>query len=181
MAKLIFGAFPDRGEADKAIMELEQAGVPRDDFSAIGQSEAVAKNPVADLPKDVTTSGVAVGGTVGGLAGLITGAAAVTGMFVAGPVAVLAGLGWVALTTVAGGAVGAVAGGLVGALVSLGIPEETAERQQAIVQTGGVLIGVEDNKVSEEEVRKCFEQHGAEQIVVIEHAKLPARMASILS
>lgn len=38
-----------------------------------------------------------------------------------------------------------------------------------------VLIGVTDRELSELEVRKCFEQHSAEQIVVVaQDARTPA-------
>lgn len=186
MAKLVIGAFPDRKEANEAVMDLEDAGVPMDDFSVIGQEDADKTGNFKDTMSESTTGkvtggGAAVGGAAGGLAGLIAGAVATAGMFVAGPVVLLAGLGWVALATVTGGAVGAAAGGIVGALVGLGIPEETAKHHESVIKAGGVLLGVEDNEASENEIRECFEKHGAEQIAVVEHATIPGRIAAALS
>lgn len=168
------------------IMELEEAGVPPEDFSVIGQEDTEKtdnfKGTIAESTSGkVAGGGAAVSGVAGGLAGLIAGAVATAGMFVAGPVVLLAGLGWVALATVTGGAVGATAGGIVGALVGLGIPEETAKHHESVIKAGGVLLGVEDNKVSEQEVQKCFEAHGAEQLAVIEHQSLPARIAAAIT
>ena len=181
MALSEIGAFPDRNKANDAIMELEEAGVPQEDFSIIGQEETEKTGNYKDTLAESTTgkvagSSAAVGGVVGGLAALIAGAIATAGMFVAGPVVLLAGLGWVALVTVTGGAVGTAAGGIVGALVGLGIPEEKAKHHESVLKSGGVLLGVEDNEVTENEIRRCFENHGAEEIAVIEHKALPAHV-----
>lgn len=129
MAKLLIGAFPDRGEANEAILELQEAGVPQEDFSVIGQADADKtanfKHKVSDTATGKAVGdGAVFGGTAGGLAGLMAGTVTIAGMFVAGPVVLLAGLGWVALVTVAGGVAEAAAGGIVGALVGLGIPEK---------------------------------------------------------
>jgi len=173
MAKLVLGAFSNRDDADKAIRELEAAGVPKNDFSLIAQDTKMASAPVRTA-EDIA----ATGGAVGGLAGLALGAITTAGMLVAGPAALLAGLGWIALTTVAGGAAGAAAGGIVGALVGLGVPESTAKQQESIINSGGILLGVEDNEVSESEIRDCFEDHDAEHITVVEHGKVDARLTA---
>lgn len=186
MTKLVIGAFPDREDANEAILELEEAGVPKEDFSVIGQEDAEKTGNFTDTAAESTTGkvaggGAAVGGVAGGLAGLIAGAVATAGMFIAGPVVLLAGLGWVALATVTGGAVGAAAGGIVGALVGLGIPEETAKHHESVIKAGGVLLGVDDHEVTEEEIRECFEEHGAEQIATITHENVPARVAALVA
>ena len=177
MAKLILGAFSDRDAADGAITELEAQGVPREDFSLIAR-EFRGAVPTAEKAQQVRASTMAAGGTVGGLAGLTLGAIATAGMLVTGPVALLAGLGWIALTTVAGGAVGAAAGGIVGALVSLGVPEPTARQEESILNAGGILLGVEDNALSESEIRECFEAYDADHITTIEHTPVDARLAA---
>lgn len=185
MAKLEIGAFPDVREANEAIIELEEAGVPQEDFSVIGKEETEKTSNFKELYESasgkVAGGGAALGGAAGGLVGLIAGAVATAGMFVAGPVVLLAGLGWVALATVTGGAVGAAAGGIVGALVNLGVPEQSAKRHESIIKYGGIVIGVEDNEVTENEIRNCFEKHGAEEIAIIEHERIPARVANALS
>lgn len=186
MTKLIIGAFPDKREANEAIVELEEAGVTQEDFSIIAQENMEeTSNAEGDKRKSATDraagSGAAVGGVAGGLAGLISGAVATAGMFVAGPVVLLAGLGWVALTTVGGGVIGATAGGVVGALVGLGIPQETARHHESVLKAGGILLGTEDNAASEQEIRECYEAHGAEQIAVVEHRNISARVASAIA
>jgi len=185
MSKLVLGAFADQAKADEAITELEQGGVPSSDFSLIAQEDMSKTDKFKTTATESSTGRTAgdvaaVGSAVGGLAGLIGGAIATAGMFVAGPVVLLAGLGWVALTTAAGGAVGAAAGGIVGALVGMGVPEDTAKQHASVIKSGGVLVGVEDNEVSEQEIRSVFDHDGAEQIAVVEHGTLPSKLASAL-
>lgn len=163
MAKLVMAAFTDRTDADAAITELEQADVPGGDFSLIAQ-ESKPIPASAHTAEGVATSG----GVVGGLTGLMLGAITTTGMMIAGPAALLAGLGWIALTTTEGG--------VVSALEGLGIPEQTARQQESIISTGGILLGVEDSEVSESEIRDCFESHHAKHIIVVEHGKINAHL-----
>jgi NAD/NADP transhydrogenase alpha subunit len=165
MAKLIMAAFVNRSDADEAITELEQADVPGSDFSLIAQESRSVQSPLHSA-EDLATAG----GVVGGLAGLTLGAITTAGMLVAGPAALLAGLGWIALT--------ATAGGVVGALVGLGIPEHIARQHESIVSAGGVLIGVEDTEVSESEIRDCFGSHEAKHIIIIEHDIIGARLVA---
>jgi len=177
MAKLVLGAFRDRAEADETIKDLEDAGVPPEDFSLIAQD--VGEEQAQGIhTRKVSRDTAAAGGVVGGLAGLALGAIATAGMLVAGPVVLLAGLGWIALTTVAGGAVGAAAGGIVGALVGLGVPERTAREHESVLNEGGVLLGAEDDEISESEIMSYFKQHGAENITVVEHGKIDAKVAA---
>jgi len=185
MSKLVLGAFADQAKADEAIMELEQGGVPSSDFSLIAQEDMTKTDKVKTAATESSTARTAsdvaaVGGAVGGLAGLIGGAIATAGMFVAGPVVLLAGLGWVALTTAVGGAVGAASGGVVGALVGMGVPEDAAKRHESVIKSGGVLLGVEDNEISEQEIRSVFDRDGAEQVATVEHSALPSKLASAL-
>ncbi len=160
MAKLVMAAFTNRTDADATITELEQADVPGSDFSLFAKES----KPV---PASIrTTEDVVTADSAGGLSGLTLGAITTSGMLVAGPAVLLAGLGWIALTTAAGG--------IVGALVGLGVPEHTARQLESTVASGGVLLGVEDTEVSESEIRDCFENHGAEHIIVVEHDKIDA-------
>jgi hypothetical protein len=99
MAKLVLGAFRDRVEADETIKDLEDAGVPREDFSLIAQDVQGGGEEQGIHTRKVSRETAAAGGVVGGLAGLVLGAIATAGLLVAGPVVLLAGLGWIALTT----------------------------------------------------------------------------------
>jgi uncharacterized membrane protein len=183
MATLILAAFQDQSDANNAIVELEKLGASRDDFSLIMPDTSDQKLNFRETltetgPARVATEVAAGGAAVGGLAGLIGGAIAAAGLFVAGPVVLLAGLGWVALTTVAGGAVGAAAGGVVGALIGIGVPEDAAKRHQAVIKKGGAILGVQDDMISRSQVRDVLEENGAEEVVDIAHIRLPAKVTA---
>src|ERR1700727_711249 len=133
MTKLILAAFFSHADANEAVLELEEAGVTEEDFSVIAEREVDEDATKEAMTNIAMADGATLGGAVGGLAGLITGAVVAAGIIVGGPLAVLTGLGWVALTTVTAGALGAAAGGIVGALIGIGIPEETAQRQASVL------------------------------------------------
>jgi hypothetical protein len=178
MAKLTLGVFPDCQGADKAIGKLEKAGVLADEFSVIAP-ESVCLIDTTDSAEGALMYDVAIASvTNGGLAGLMAGAVATSGLFVTGPMAVLTDLGWAALTTATGAVIGMFAGGMVGALVGLGVPEATARHYEHVIEAGGILLGLRDDKVNEQEVRKCFERHGAEQIIAVEHEIIPIQLAT---
>jgi len=176
MSTMVLGAFTDRRQANEVIDELEREGARSEDFSLIAQGhieerESQQQTGSASTGRDAGR-GAATGGTIGGVAGLIAGAFATAGLFVAGPFAILMGLGLVGLTTVVGGAVGALAGGLVGALVGLGVPRQTAEHYDMVVQNGGVVLGIEDSDVPQERLMAVMNQHGAQEVHPLNHVEI---------
>jgi hypothetical protein len=119
---------------------LKAAGFSSQDVSVLMADKsgtrdfATEKNTKAP---EGTTTGVGVGGAVGGTLGLLAGigAIAIPGvgpLIAAGPImATLAGLG-----------VGGTVGGVVGALIGMGIPEYEAKRYEGRVKEGGILLSV---------------------------------------
>ena len=104
--------------------------------------------------------GVTTGGAVGGALGLLAGIGALAipgvGPFIAaGPImGALAGLG-----------VGGAVGGLIGALVGMGIPEYEAKRYEGRVKDGGVLLSVHcDTSEEISKAKELLKQTGAEDI-----------------
>lgn len=132
-------------KAQKAIDDMEDAGLDRDEVSLLAQKESV--EDLLDAEKEeaaVETVGVgAVGGTaMGGLIGLAAGA---TALVVPGVGPALAGGAWAAAlsTTAAGAGVGAAYGGFVGALIGFGVAEEETHLYVNSVQEGGILLLVQ--------------------------------------
>jgi hypothetical protein len=118
---------------------------------------AAEKNTKA--PEGATT-GVGIGGAVGGTLGLLAGigALAIPGvgpLIAAGPImGALAGLG-----------VGGTVGGVVGALIGLGIPEYEAKRYEGRVKDGGVLLSVHcDSSQEVSRAKDLLKATGAEDI-----------------
>jgi hypothetical protein len=158
-----FGIFASRASAETAVDRLTAAGFSNQDVSVLMSDKGGSKDFAAEkntkAPEGATT-GVGVGGAIGGTLGLLAGvgALAIPGvgpLIAAGPImAALAGLG-----------VGGAVGGLVGALVGMGIPEYEAKRYEGRVKDGGILLSVHCD--SSEEVSKAkdiLKAAGAEDI-----------------
>src|SRR6202000_896410 len=133
-----FAIFPTRSAAESAVDRLVAAGFSNQDVSVLmsdtdnSREFATEKNTTAP---EGTTTGVSVGGVIGGTLGLLAGigALAIPGvgpLIAAGPImGALAGLG-----------AGAAAGGIVGALGGMGITEYVAKRYEGQVRDGGILV-----------------------------------------
>jgi hypothetical protein len=158
-----FGIFASRASAEAAVDRLTAAGFSNQDVSVLmsdnegSKTFATEKNTKA--PEGATT-GVGVGGAIGGTLGLLAGigALAIPGvgpLIAAGPImAALAGLG-----------VGGAVGGLVGALVGMGIPEYEAKRYEGRVKDGGILLSVHcDSSEEISRAKEILKATGAEDI-----------------
>lgn len=135
-----FGIYKDRATAEKAVDRLLAGGFSNQDVSVLMSDNSGSKDFATEKntkAPEGTTTGVGVGGVVGGTLGLLAGigALAIPGvgpLIAAGPImAGLAGLG-----------IGGAVGGLVGALVGMGIPEYEAKRYEGRVKDGGILLSV---------------------------------------
>jgi len=136
----VFGIYQNKLQAERTLEDLLSAGFTNDDVSVLlpdnKGSKDFAHEKGTKAPEGAAagvTTGGAIGGTLGLLAGIGVLAIPGVGPFIAaGPImAALAGLG-------AGGAVG----GLIGALVGMGIPEYEAKRYEGHIKAGGVLLSV---------------------------------------
>jgi len=158
-----FGIYKDRATAEKAVDRLLAEGFSNQDVSVLMSDNSGSKDFATEKntkAPEGTTTGVGVGGAVGGTLGLLAGigALAIPGvgpLIAAGPImAGLAGLG-----------IGGAVGGLVGALVGMGIPEYEAKRYEGRVKDGGILLSVHCN--TSEEISKAkdiLKETGAEDI-----------------
>ena len=136
----VFGIYHTRDQAERGVDDLLAAGFLNDDISVLlpdNQSSKDFAHEKNTKAPEGTTAGVTTGGAIGGTLGLLAGIGVLAipgiGPFIAaGPiVSALAGLGL-------GGAVG----GLIGALVGMGIPEYEARRYEGHIKAGGVLLSV---------------------------------------
>lgn len=143
MTKKIVGIFDTEQEATRAIEGLQNQGFSNDEISVITRARDELRHISEDTgtmaPEGVAT-GAATGGVLGGVTGLLAGigALAIPGIgpiLAAGPI----------VATLTGVAVGAGAGGLVGGLIGLGIPEDEAKEYEGYVESGKILVLVEDN------------------------------------
>lgn len=136
----VFGIFHTRNQAEQSVDRLLASGFSNDDISVllpdITGSKDFAHEKGTKAPEG-TTAGVTTGGAIGGTLGLLAGIGMLAipgvGPFIAaGPImGALAGLG-----------VGGAVGGLIGALVGMGIPEYEAKRYEGRIKEGGILLSV---------------------------------------
>src|SRR6201987_4964634 len=169
-----FAIFPTRSAAESAVDRLIAAGFSNQDVSVLmsdndsARQFATEKNTKAP---EGTTTGVGVGGVVGGTLGLLAGigALAIPGvgpLIAAGPImGALAGLG-----------VGGAVGGLVGALVGMGIPEFEAKRYEGAVKDGGTLLSVHCDTPEQIDIAKAsLKDSGARDVASTSEATSGAR------
>lgn len=145
--KTMSKVYDSYSQAQKAVDELERAGISASDVSLIANKYVSDKyENVEDV--SATETGAGVGAAVGGGAGLLAGLGllAIPGL---GPVVAA---GWLAATAL-GAVGGAMAGGVVGALVSAGVPEAEAHVYSEAVRRGGTMVTVRYDDSREAEVR----------------------------
>ena len=166
--KTVVGLYEEISDAQLAINELVRAGFDRADISLVATNRWADESTVAtgdgdandvmlnntQLGSDVA-AGMATGGVVGGLGGVLLGlgALAIPGVgpiIAAGPL--VAGL--------AGAGIGAAVGGLVGALVNWGVPAEEAELYAESVRRGGILVGLKTEEERVERAINIMNQYG---------------------
>lgn len=159
--KRAVGTFPTHQEAEIALTELRDAGFNMDKVSAIAQNpqgEAMADVEVAsskERVKEGLETGAILGGTTGGMLGLIGSLSvlAIPGVGIATEAAVLLG------NALLGSGIGAAGGSLAGALVGWGIPEDQAEYYQELLSQGSYVVLVEGTEAEINGARAILVNH----------------------
>jgi hypothetical protein len=169
---MLLAVFLDRVQADDAINALASEGYRPHDISVIMRDKVEREKLVDNTGAHVAesaVSGVATGGALGGLAGLLIGVGAIAvpgigALLIGGPLAAALGLSGVAATTVSGAATGALAGGVVGALVGLGVPPDVAKVYEDQVREGAILLAIPVHLERNAEVNAILTRYGATQV-----------------
>jgi hypothetical protein len=155
-----------REDAQNALRELVDMGIPREDVSLVASDAAgeYARYHGRDFPAESDTAeGAATGAVIGGLGGLVVGLAALAIPGI-GPVIAAGPLASALIAGGIGAGVGAVAGGLVGALVDLGLSEEEAGYYAEGVRRGGTLLTVTTTENMSNRVMDVLDRHNAVDI-----------------
>ncbi|MBA3896818.1 MAG: hypothetical protein H0X36_06725 [Sphingomonadaceae bacterium] len=142
MTKTLTGLFDRYDDAQRAVKDLEAAGVPHRDISIVASNadgERVAGADTGTAAAEDAGAGAGIGAAVGGVGGLLAGLGllAIPGL---GPVVAAGWLASTAVGAVSGAAVGGAAGGLIGGLTHAGVPEEDAHVYAEGVRRGGTLV-----------------------------------------
>jgi hypothetical protein len=163
LATSIFCIASSEPQAYRIIESLKAAGFSNNDISILfpdqGTTREFAHEKHTKAPEGATAGagvGVAVGATLGWLAGIGMLAIPGVGPFIAaGPI----------MGALSGAAVAGTVGGLAGALVGMGVPEFEAKRYTGHIRGGNFLISAHSENTEENNrARDIFEQEGAEDI-----------------
>ncbi|MBX9600116.1 MAG: general stress protein [Bryobacteraceae bacterium] len=163
----VVGVFDSSEQAERAVRELTQSGVSRDDISLVandqegrwssvlGQSSTSTGSTAGTNESEVGRD-TAIGAGIGALGGLLLGlgALAIPGI---GPVIAAGPL----MGMLGGAAVGAAGGGLVGLLRDQGIPDDDANLYAESVRRGGTLVTVHANNGRTDEICRILDRNGA--------------------
>jgi hypothetical protein len=150
MTAIISRLFDNYSAAQKAVRDLEAAGVPVSEISIVASNadgwyaadsgtrapDRIDRNVNGiDDRAEGSGAGAGIGAVVGGGAGLLAGLGllAIPGL---GPVVAA---GWLASTAV-GAVMGGTAGGLIGALTAAGVSKEDAHVYAEGIRRGGALV-----------------------------------------
>ena len=134
------GVYSDFDAAEAAVQELGKGGFPIQHVSIIGQDFGSEKKVHGFVTScDVAKSSARTGAWVGGIFGLLAGAAFlwVPGV---GPLVVAGSLAAALLGGLEGAVGGAAAGGLLGWMVSLGISKQHIIKYEESVKAGKYLV-----------------------------------------
>jgi hypothetical protein len=145
----LYDVYPD---AERAVRNLEAAGVPHSDISIVANNSDNWYNSGRKIDRDRdgvddraegAGAGAGIGAGLGSAAGLLAGLGllAIPGL---GPVVAA---GWLVSTAV-GAAAGAATGGIIGALTQAGVSDEDASRYAEGIRRGGTLVSA---RVSEQD------------------------------
>ncbi len=144
--KTVTGLFDDYASAERAVDDLEAAGIPSADISIVSYKDGGESNAA-----EGAGVGAGIGAAVGGAGGLLAG----LGLMAIPGVGPVVAAGWLAatLTGAVGGAVaGGAVGGLIGAFTEAGVPEEEAQVYAEGVRRGGAVVSA---RVPEERVMEA--------------------------
>jgi uncharacterized protein (TIGR02271 family) len=158
----VVGLFDDFESANKAVSQLERAGIQRDHISVVAGNESGQYQDYVSGSGEVgkgIAGGAGAGAAIGGGLGLVAGlmALAIPGfgpVIAAGPIAA-------ALT---GAGIGAAAGGLIGGLTKAGVSETDAEYYAEGVRRGGVLLTVRTTERLADEAADILDDAGATDV-----------------
>lgn len=155
--RTVVGLFRNRGDAERAIKELKDAGFTREQIGIAindrGAQRDLARDAGTSQTGKVAAAGAVSGGLLGGIIGLL-GSLLIPGI---GPIVA----GGVLESVLVGAGAGAATGGLIGALVGLGVSEEDARHFDTAFREGGTLVTV-DAGVRVTEAERILGSHDAD-------------------
>jgi uncharacterized membrane protein len=164
----VVAVYPDHASAEEAVRRLLKEGFDMKDVSIVGRDFQVEEEPIGFVStRDFVKLGAGTGAWVGGLFGLLMGAAFLVLPGV-GPVIIAGPLSAALLGGLEGMIAGAALGALSGALVGLGVPKNQALKYEAQVKAGKFLVVVQGTPEKIERARAVLTTGRQEDVQVYE-------------
>lgn len=160
----VIGVADGAAHAERIVQGLQRAAFPSSAISVLvaATNDARVDDGGETKAPEGAVAGVGSGGLIGGALGWLTGVGALVipglGPFVAaGPL----------IAALSGAALGATVGGVAGGLVGLGFSQHDAERYEAQVRAGRILVSVHvATRRAVEVARRILADHGAREVSV---------------
>jgi len=134
------GIFESVQQAEQAVSKLLAAGFRKDQLAVISSEEAIADHFVAEGLQDEQPADAPARAAVGGALGSALGALGAVGLATAAGVGIVA-TGGLLPAILSGG----IAGSFLGAMTSRGVDKDAADFFDHAVETGKLLVVVEDH------------------------------------
>jgi uncharacterized membrane protein len=162
----VVGIYHTMEAAEEAVHTLDRAGFPLKQVSIVAKNLESEKEIQGYITAgDVAATGAGTGAWVGGLFGLLIGAAFIWApgfgpLLVAGPLAAML------LGGVEGAVVGAAGGGLLGALVGWGVSKQHILKYEEKVKSGRYLVIAHGDAEMVSKAHTILESTDAEELTV---------------
>jgi hypothetical protein len=160
----IIGVYDTMAQAEEAVRKLGEGGYPIEQVSILAQNLESEKQVHGFVTTgDVAKTGAATGAWVGGLFGVLLGAAFiwVPGL---GPLIVAGPLSAALLGGIEGALAGAAGGGLLGALAGLGVSKEHILKYEERLKGGKYLVVAHGSADDVAKARGILEGTGAAEL-----------------
>ncbi len=171
----VIGVYGNMSQAEDAVRALDQGGFPIEQISVVAQDLQSEKQVHGYVTAgDLATGAATTGAWMGGLFGLLVGAAFIWvpgfgPLLVAGPLAAML------LGGIEGALAGAAGGGLMGALVGWGVSDKHILKYEEHVKGGKYLVIVHGGNDQVIQAREILNHTDVEEVNV--HATAPEPMA----
>lgn len=161
--EMAVGTFDSHDQAEQVVRRLIDGGVEPTHISILTQGLELREQVEGYITSgDVAKEGAKSGAWVGGLFGLLVGAAFLW-VPVVGPLIIIGPLA----TAAAGALEGTVAGGLLGAILGQQVEKDRVAKIQAALQGGKFVVVVQGTAEEMEKVRRVMGEAGGQDVTTI--------------
>jgi hypothetical protein len=166
----VIGVYSSMPNAEAAVRALRRGGFPISKVSIVARGLESERDIHGFITTgDVAKTGASTGAWVGGIFGLLAGAAFLWAPVI-GPLVVAGPLVTALLGAVEGGAIGAAGGGVLGSLIGWGVSRNDVLKYEDHLKAGKFLVIAHGNAMEVARARDLLQQSGQASEVTVHHA-----------